>query len=140
MRAGVLPNRLVEAEDGALFPELLPPELDLGVSLGVTVVGAGVCDAGGLVALVVTGVDGVVVLVRELCGRSLIVPSKFPKPICPTPPKSCISCCWDMLFSRFCKSPSRLISLLRMGVGGLFKYSFIFLQCSSSFSPLTSCK
>ena len=70
-----------------------------------------------------------------------IVPSRLLRlPICPTPPNNCINCCCDILFNKFCKSPSAFVPppLCEPGVGGLLSTSFIFLQCSSSFSVFRS--
>lgn len=64
-------------------------------------------------------------------------------PIWPTPPKSCISCCCDMLFNMFCSSPSGappLLLRLPPTVGGLFSTSLIRRQYSSSLSVLGSFK
>lgn len=105
--------------------------------------GPGVNEWGGLVTFVVAGVDEVVVEALVLwtpCGL-FIVPNKLPRPpIWPTPPNNCISCCCDMLFSKFWRSPSALVPPLLWdpGVGGLLSTSLIFLQCSSSLSVLRS--
>lgn len=81
MRVGVPSIRVLEL--GGLVPELflgVPlPEVVLGVS--VTLAGAGVWAAGGLVAVVVTGVEAVLVLFLVVLGRSLMVPRRLPRPI-----------------------------------------------------------
>lgn len=63
--------------------------------------------------------------------------SELNPPICPTPPNNCISCCCDILFNIYCKSPLSL--LLRFAEGGLFIISFTRRQYSSSLSVLGSC-
>lgn len=106
------------------------------------------------VAAVTAVVEGVVAVVGLLPVDELFVeplwflfpeerfidPNKLLNPTCPTPPKSCINCCWDMLFSMYCNPSSvRPPDPLEFADGGLLMASLIRRQKSSSFSVSGSC-